>query len=154
MYATQSSLRAISTPSKSLNENQSSHIQSRNDLNLQLTIHQWRIQRIEAVSLLFHRPIAMPLAGASCHFQLISCLIHTASCQTDTQFHPEARQNFWKRQKFWILFWETFFTFASLSTSSHPWPFLFFHRLHLQLRITASPLIAANFSLKTAQTTI
>lgn len=31
-----------------------SHFQSHNDTNLQLTMHQWRIQRIEAVPLLIH----------------------------------------------------------------------------------------------------
>lgn len=36
-----------------LNENQSSHSQSHNDTNLQLTMHQWSIECIEAVPLPF-----------------------------------------------------------------------------------------------------
>lgn len=140
MSATQSSLRAISTPASSFNENKSSHCQSHNDTNLQLTMHQWRIQCIEAVSLPIHRPIALPLAGASRHFQLISRLVDTASCQTDTQFHPDGGQNFWKWKKFWVLFWETLFRFVSFP-SSRPSPLLFFS--------SSSSSPATNYSLAT-----
>lgn len=62
LSATQSSSHAFSTPSTNildqnntnlLNENIFLHLQSHNDTHMQLTMHQWRIECIEAVPLPF-----------------------------------------------------------------------------------------------------